>query len=61
MEDLMEEAFAVKTSNMTYPVPYLNDVSKNIAPAEKQDKREATNNKTRYRLYYVYMLLRYII
>ena len=57
----MEEAFAVKTSNMDYPVPCLNDVSKNIAPAEKQDKTEATNNKTRYRLYYVYMLLRYII
>ena len=53
----MEGTIAIKTSNMAYPVPYLKDLSKNVAPTEKPDKREAiSNTKTRFRLY-VYMFL----
>ena len=47
----MEDIIAIKTSNMAYPVPYLKNVPKNLAPTEKPDKKEVINNtKTRFRL-----------
>ena len=62
LEDLMEKTTAIKTSNMAYPVSCMKDVPKTIVPIEKPDKREVIKNaKTCFRLYYVYIFLRYII
>ena len=62
MEDLMEQTVAIKTSNMAYPLPCLKNVPKIQLPPKKTDKREVIDNtKTCFRLYYVYMFLRYII
>ena len=47
---------------MAYPVPCMKGVSKTIVHIEKPDKREVIKNaKTCFRLYYVYIFLRYII